>query len=49
MSVISGNTATATPSSEHSRADRSTSSAFTGGSAIATRPVQAATRANPCW
>ena len=44
----SGNTATATPSSWHSRACASTARALAAGSATVTGSVQAATRANPC-
>jgi hypothetical protein len=47
-SVSSGKTASPAPSSWHSRADRSTASAFAAGWAIEVRIVQAATRRNPC-
>ena len=46
-SVSSGKTASATASSWHSRAIRSTDSAFAAGSAITERCVQAATRTKP--
>ena len=46
-SASSGKIANPTPSSAHSRAVRRTEAAFAGGSPIAVRSVQAATRRKP--